>query len=435
MLSAEYQINDPISFTKKALQWASLFNTTCSLVSQRQNHDRYRKFDTLIVADILDEFTENPGNNFQTLQIFLKKYPKRWITGFLAYDLKNEIESLHTAHPNEQGTPSIYFFVPKHVICIKDDKVTIQSDNPAKLYDHIASISFCRQSFVFRGSIQTKMSQENYVDAFNKLQKHIHQGDIYEVNLCQEFFAEDVIFSPLEAYYRLTELSPTPFSAYFKTKEHHLISASPERFLAKRNRLLISQPIKGTAPRGKTKEEDTVLIKKLKTDKKEISENIMIVDLVRNDLTRSAEPASVNVEELMGLYSFKHVHQLISTITATEKEKLENTQSIKNTFPAGSMTGAPKLSAMQLIDKYESSRRGVYAGSIGYFSPDGDYDFNVVIRSILYNETKKRLSFHVGGAITAEANALREYQECLLKAQAILELLGHQHLSSQEGHK
>ncbi|MGK9118765.1 anthranilate synthase component I family protein [Olivibacter jilunii] len=426
MTSTEYQIDDIVNFTKKALQWASLFNTACCLVSQGEHDDAYSKFDALIAADVLHDFKDGHEDSFQALQAFIKDHPAQWIPGFLAYDLKNEIEALHTAHPNEQETPNAYFFVPKHLLHIKGNTVTIQSETPSEIYNGVVNTLFVPPSFVFTGTVQAKMSKENYINVFQKLLRHIHQGDIYEVNLCQEFFAEDVVLTPIEAFLQLSELSPTPFSAYFKTGEHHIISASPERFLAKRNRLLISQPIKGTAPRGKTEEEDIALINKLKTDGKEISENIMIVDLVRNDLTRSAEPASVKVKELMGVYSFKQVHQLISTITAVGREKLENTTGIRNTFPAGSMTGAPKVSAMRLIDRYESSRRGLYAGSIGYFAPDGDYDFNVVIRSLLYNAHKKRLSFHVGGAITAGADALTEYEECLLKARAIQELLGTQ---------
>lgn len=425
MPSVVYQIDDISHFTKKALQWASLFNTTCALLSNGNANDPYSKFDALIAADATAEFTGQTGNNFQTLQAFLNAHQRCWIPGFLAYDLKNEIETtLNTARPSEQHTPNAYFFVPKHLLLIKGKQLTIESDTPTDIiYEQIVNTALPEHPFVFRGKIEAKMSKESYIAAFQQLQRHIHQGDIYEVNLCQEFFAEDVMLNPIEAYYRLSEISPTPFSAYFKTKEHHIISASPERFLAKRDRLLISQPIKGTAPRGRTKEEDTRLLNKLKADKKEISENIMIVDLVRNDLTKSAEPASVHVVELMGVYTFKQVHQLISTVTAKEKDKLQITKSIQNTFPAGSMTGAPKVNAMRLIDKYESSGRGIYAGSIGYFAPDGDYDFNVVIRTLVYNTNKKRLSFHVGGAITAEANALSEYQECLLKASAILQLL------------
>jgi len=422
--SIDYHLDDLPLFTEKALYWASLFNTVCCLHSQGHKNDRYGKFDVLIAAGTQDEFISNNGTStFHRLQSFLEKHQHQWIPGFLSYDLKNELEELCSNHINEQKIPNAYFFVPQHIILIKGEKITVKSNYPADIFEQIKHIQVPAPSFVFRGEIKAKMSKRAYTEAFRKLQQHIYQGDIYEVNLCQEFFAEQVDFTPLDAYRQLSIISPTPFSCYFKVREHHIISASPERFLAKREHLLISQPIKGTAPRGKTLAEDAELIRRLKTNKKEISENIMIVDLVRNDLTRVAEPATVKVEELMGVYTFKQVHQLISTITAQEKESLKLTESIKNIFPAGSMTGAPKISAMKLIDQYENSRRGLYSGAIGYFSPDGDYDFNVVIRTLLFNDRKKRLSFHVGGAITARAKAEEEYIECLLKARAIMELL------------
>ncbi|RYE29573.1 MAG: aminodeoxychorismate synthase component I, partial [Sphingobacteriaceae bacterium] len=156
---------------------------------------------------------------------------------------------------------------------------------------------------------------------------------------------------------------------------------------------------------------------------KEQAENVMIVDLVRNDLTKSAVPGTVKVEELFGIYSFKQVHQMISTITATLNEDIDPVDAIKNTFPPGSMTGAPKLKAMQLAEQFEVSKRSIYAGSAGYFSPDGDFDFNVIIRTILYNQTQKYLSFQVGSAITFQSEAAAEYAECLLKASAMLRVV------------
>lgn len=426
MLStAKYLLDNTSLFTEKALYWASLFNSACFLHSQGYKNDSYSEFDTLVAAGVQEEFIAGiPSTNLSSLQVFLAKYPQRWIPGFLSYDLKNELEELQSRHENHQNIPHTYFFVPQHVIIVKDREATIESHDPAVIFQEINNIQLPDSPFVFEGEIKAKMDKKAYTKAFWQLQQHIHKGDIYEVNLCQEFFAEQVNFTPLEAYKQLSIISPSPFSCYFKVKEHHIISASPERFLAKRSHLLVSQPIKGTAPRGKTVEEDHLLIEKLKANKKEISENIMIVDLVRNDLTRVAVPTTVQVKELMGVYTFKQVHQLISTITAQEKDNLDLIESIKHLFPAGSMTGAPKISAMKLIDQYETSRRGLYAGAIGYFNPQGDYDFNVVIRTLFFNSRKKRLSFHVGGAITVNSKVEEEYQECLLKAKAIMELLG-----------
>jgi para-aminobenzoate synthetase component 1 len=223
---------------------------------------------------------------------------------------------------------------------------------------------------------------------------------------------------------KLNKVSPNPFASFFKLNDKYVMCASPERFLAKRGDKLMSQPIKGTIKRGETVAEDELNKQQLKNNTKELQENVMIVDLVRNDLTRSAKHGTVKTKELFGIYSFKHLHQMISTVICEIAEGLSAVQAIKNSFPMGSMTGAPKINAMLLMEQYERSKRGIYSGAIGYFSPDGDFDFNVVIRTLLYNETNRYLSFHAGSAITYYADAEKEYEECLLKAKAILEVLG-----------
>src|SRR5690606_15451497 len=225
-------------------------------------------------------------------------------------------------------------------------------------------------------------------------------------------------------YLSLNAISPTPFSTFFKLGDKYILSASPERFLAKRGETLISQPIKGTAPRGHSQAEDQAIRDALRTKPNEVAGNAMIVDLVRNDMTRSAKPGTVAAERKLEVKSYKQVHQLVSTITCTKSPEIGDIEAIKNIFPPGSMTGAPKISAMALCDQYEHSRRGIYAGAVGYFAPDGDFDFNVVIRTILYNQASAYLSFHTGGAITIDAQAEKEYEECLLKASAILKTLG-----------
>ncbi|RYE22996.1 MAG: anthranilate synthase component I family protein, partial [Sphingobacteriaceae bacterium] len=224
-------------------------------------------------------------------------------------------------------------------------------------------------------------------------------------------------------FQELNAASPTPFACYFKAYDKHILSASPERFLAKRNQQLISQPIKGTSACAASPQQDEYQKNLLKNSIKEQAENVMIVDLVRNDLTKSAVPGTVAVEELFGIYSFKQVHQLISTVTATLDAAIDVVDAVKNTFPPGSMTGAPKLKAMQLMEQFEVSKRSIYAGSVGYFSPDGDFDFNVVIRTILYNAAQKYLSFQVGSAITFQSKPAAEYDECLLKASAMMRVL------------
>jgi para-aminobenzoate synthetase component 1 len=276
-----------------------------------------------------------------------------------------------------------------------------------------------------RQSLQLKprMDREQYLQAIHQLQQHIHEGDIYEVNYCQEFYAAQSLHDPWAVWQRLNTFTEAPFSSYVQLGEHYLLSASPERYLKREGDRIISQPIKGTIKRGKTEQEEEELKQSLLHSEKERSENVMIVDLVRNDLSKSAKRGSVKVDELFGVYTFKTVHHLISTVSGELKEGTTFTQLLRDTFPMGSMTGAPKFKAMQLIDQYEYARRGLYSGSVGYITPNGDFDFNVVIRSIVYNANKPYISCSVGSAITALSDPEKEFEECLLKAEAIMKTL------------
>jgi para-aminobenzoate synthetase component 1 len=271
--------------------------------------------------------------------------------------------------------------------------------------------------------IKPRIQSHEYKNTVNSIKKHILRGDIYEVNYCQEYYSENQSVNPLEIYAKLKNISPTPFSCFFRLFDKYLISASPERFLKKIGSKVISQPMKGTINRGNSAKSDQHLKSKLKQDPKEIAENVMIVDLVRNDLSKSAAKESVKVEELCGIYTFEQVHQMVSTISAELEPQTDMIDAIKSTFPMGSMTGAPKVKAMELIEKYENTKRGMYSGAVGYFTPDNDFDFNVVIRSILYNSTRQYLSYMVGSAITAKSIPENEYNECLLKAKAINQVL------------
>ena len=267
--------------------------------------------------------------------------------------------------------------------------------------------------------IQQRISKEEYINSVHTIQEHIQAGDIYEMNFCQEFYVEDVTIDALTVFEKLNRLSKAPFSCYYKLNKKHLLCASPERYFKKASNKLISQPIKGTSKRGASTEEDEQLKLSLLNDEKERSENIMIVDLVRNDLSKVAKRGSVKVEELCGLYSFEQVHQLISTISCEIDSDVSIIDILKSTFPMGSMTGAPKIRAMQLIEQYEKTKRGLYSGAVGYISPEGDFDFNVVIRSILYNENERYISYIAGSAITSKSIPEKEYEECMTKAKAM----------------
>ena len=269
--------------------------------------------------------------------------------------------------------------------------------------------------------IDYKKEEKERVAEVEKLKEEIQYGNIYEVNYCQAFYQEQIQLQPEAFFHQLNAHSPMPFASFYKQNQNVLMGASPERYLCKRGDKLFSQPIKGTYRRGKNSEEDKQLKKALREDLKEQTENVMIVDLVRNDLSRTAAKSSVKVEELFGVYTFPQVHQLISTVSSTLKSNIHFTEAIRSSYPMGSMTGAPKISAMKLIDQHEKTKRELYSGSVGYIDPYGNFDFNVVIRSLLYDTEKQYLSLTVGGAITNQSDAEKEYEECLLKAKAIFE--------------
>ncbi len=423
MATASFHI-DPASFLHQALHWSKGFEVVC-LFQSNEFQNQYSEIQSLLAIGANDELTANVGRAFSEIEEFKSRYPHQWIPGFLSYDLKNELEDISTNHPNPLQFPDAYFFIPELLIKFSHDQVEIECEgSPEAIFEAIQSFKIPDNSNSYTGHLLARMSKEAYFHAFEQMISHIKRGDIYEANLCQEFYDDAAALNNLEDLYeRLNEISPTPFSCFFKWKNKYILSASPERFLAKRGSTVISQPIKGTAARGKTEEEDEILRHNLANNPKEISENVMIVDLVRNDLTRTAIPGTVEVTEKLGVYTFKHVHQMISTISCQVDSRVKATDLIKNTFPAGSMTGAPKLSAMKLCDRYEHSRRGIYSGAIGYFGPNGDFDFNVVIRTLLYNADNQYLSFHTGSAITIDATAEHEYAECLTKASAILRAL------------
>ena len=354
-----------------------------------------------------------------------------WKFGFITYDYKNQIEALSSKHFDGIKFPEKHFFTPQILFKISERKVEVLYDKTLFSASEIEIIvSEIDAVLVLESKHQAvkvapRITKETYLKNVKILKQHIQLGDIYEVNFCQEYFAEEVTINPIDIYLALNEKSPTPFSCFVKHDDKYLMSATPERFIHKSGDKIISQPIKGTIKRGENENEDEQLKKELFKDVKERSENVMIVDLVRNDISKIANRGSVNVDELCGIYTFPQVHQMISTVSGKVKNSVPFDEIIKATFPMGSMTGAPKIKAMELVEQYEETKRGLYAGTVGYINPTGDFDFNVVIRSLQYNKNDKYLSFIVGGAITALSDPIKEYDECLLKAKAMLEVLGN----------
>jgi len=348
----------------------------------------------------------------------------KWYLGYLGYDLKIELEELHSNNPDRIGWPPLFFFSPEILFLVKGETIEVFSDKPetslAEITDILNTIKPASTRYAMP-VLQPSLTKEAYLEKIRKLQEHIHRGDIYEVNFCMEFFKDSHI-NPYACFQQISMHSPAPFSVFFRNKDHYLLSASPERFLQKENDILHSQPIKGTAPRGTTAAEDQKNKDYLRQSLKERTENIMITDLVRNDLSRIARKKTVEVEELCGIYTYPHVYQMISTIRA-QIDDISMYEIIRASFPMGSMTGAPKIRAMQLIEEYEDMKRGLYSGAVGYIAPGMDFDLNVVIRSLQYNAVEGYISYIAGSAITALSDPVGEYEECLLKAYAINQLL------------
>ncbi|WP_375445393.1 anthranilate synthase component I family protein [uncultured Fibrella sp.] len=370
---------------------------------------------------------KSPSHDLQTLADFHAQH-RCHLVGYVGYDVKNQLENLQSRHPNRLGFPAIWFFEPTYLVDFEPDAIVIHTDLPdaGPWSDWLTSpgtLPASRRVAKGGATIQARVSEARYVAAVDHIRALIEAGDVYELNYCMEFYAEQLQLVPVDTYRALCQRSPMPFSVFLKQHDRYVMGASPERFLKKTGTKLLSQPIKGTIRRGQTSADDEALKAQLRSSEKEQAENLMIVDLVRNDLARSAETGSVRVDELFGIYTFQQVHQMISTVSATVRSDASLAEVLGHAFPMGSMTGAPKIRAMERIDELEASRRGVYSGVIGYITPDGDFDFSVVIRSILYNAADCYASFSVGSAITYDADPLQEYAECLLKASAMRAVL------------
>ncbi len=402
------------------LNWANQFSIFCLLDNQHY-HFEEPAFECLLAAGSKQNIELQYGNAFEQLQAFEALTKGEWCFGHLGYDLKNEVEKLQSGNFDGIGFADAHFFVPEIVLKLDNNTVEVICDGDAELvYTAIENTAAEIQKQACAVTVQNRIAKDAYINTVMQLQRHILHGDCYEINFCQEFFAEHALIAPVDVYRKLIGLSPNPFAALYKMNERYCICASPERYLRKQGNKIISQPIKGTSRRDlQNKEQDTINKNFLLSDDKERSENVMVVDLVRNDLSKICKEGTVKVDELFGVYSFPQVHQMISTVSGEVDAQISWVDAVKATFPMGSMTGAPKKKVMQLAEQYEQTKRGLFSGSIGYISPEGDFDFNVVIRSLLYNAAEKYLSFQTGSAITFYSDAEKEYEECLLKAAAI----------------
>lgn len=422
--SIKYQIsNNEIEFIKqKVLEWLKTFNTFCFMDSH--HYPQHTSYQFLAAAGVKNSCTIFSESEIEELDDFIQS--GNWYFGHVSYEsisngvlLKNNVDEINFA--------KIFFYQPEIVLTLCDDTLEIIAENPKEIYRQISTINLHHHIVKSQNTtvaVQQVFNRKQYIDLIKQLQKHIQRGDCYEINFCQKFFMDHYEADIWQLYKDLVTISPNPQSCLYKVNDAVLICASPERFIKKMADKIISQPIKGTLARTATTptalaEEQTQLL----NSPKDRAENIMVVDMVRNDLSKICAAGSVKVEELFGIYSFPQVHQMITTIAGTLDKDISMSKLFKATFPMGSMTGAPKKRVMELIQEYEPYPRGIFSGTVGYINPEGDFDFNVVIRSILYNTQSKYLTFYAGSGITAYSNAESEWEECQIKAAAIRKVL------------
>lgn len=404
---------------QRMLNWSKQFSILLFLDSNG-NRDKYSRYDCLLgigmhhakdISSLKDLYQFHGANS-------------DWLLGHINYDFKNNLEpKLSSRHQTVVGFPDFFFFQPEVVCYIPagTNELTIETlfTDPQQVYNEIINSTHEISGYIPEAGFIKRTDKQVYLDTVEKLRRHIKEGDCYEINYCTEGYAENVEMEPVAVFNALNKLSRAPFAAYYRNEHRYMVCASPERYIRKEGRTVLSQPIKGTARRGQDEETDEVIKNKLYNSIKDRAENVMITDLVRNDLARSCAPGSIHVDELFGMYTFPQVHQMISTISGTLGQGRTFTDALKYSFPMGSMTGAPKIKVMELIDQYEDTRRELFSGTVGYITPGADFDFNVIIRSLFYNSESRRLSYQSGGAITYDSIPESEWEEMRLKAWAL----------------
>ena len=419
----------PLILKSKLLAWANQYSTAVYLDNNNYPALGLSSWEVLVaVGDEtgLQAVEQNAGGAFDALTELAQAHKGKWLFGYLGYDLKNEVENLYSHNFDGIGWPDLFFFVPQTVVGIRNGQLEVLYSvvSPSLILAQIDHIIPANPFVpVHPIALQARLPKAEYLAAVSAIRQHILEGDIYEMNFCQEFYAEAVDIEPVEVFLRLNQLSRAPFATFLKHGPRTLMCSSPERFLRKDGSKLTSQPIKGTRRRSSDPAEDEWIKTSLINSEKDRSENVMIVDLVRNDFAHHCLPGTIQVEELFGIYTFPTVHQMISTVSGRLPEGDNGLLAIRDAFPMGSMTGAPKIMSMQLIERYERTRRGLFSGAVGYFAPNGDFDFNVVIRSLQYHNTQRYLSCIAGGAIVYDSVPEDEYDECILKTAAIRKTL------------
>lgn len=343
----------------------------------------------------------------------LKKFRKSTtcIFGFIGYDLAVQAGARDPENRSYYHVPDLFFMEPAYLFRIDKNSVEQLMGGDIKPVKSYKPAGFSLQD------VSPMLSKDDYTRTVRHIKHLIAEGDFYELNFSYPI-SGSFEGRPYELYRSMREISPVPFASYVEIEGDNLsvCCSSPERFLRKKNKKIISEPIKGTSARGASAEEDSRFRDELKSEKNE-AENLMIVDLVRHDLSAVCEPGSIEVSKLFEIQTFGTVHQLISRVEGTITAGADPVDVIRACFPMGSMTGAPKIRVMQRTEQLENYRRGIYSGTIGYITPDGDFDFNVVIRSAIISGNK--LVYPVGGAITGDSDPDEEWDETVMKSKVL----------------
>jgi len=422
----KFPVSDFHKLKMQMLNWCSRFNIFAFLDNQQYLSENHQ-YEVIAGCGAASSIAVNAGNALHQLQVFLNEHSD-WCFGHLGYGLMQETESVYSKHHSSSMFSDLGFFIPEILLCLSDNELTIATLNqdPESIWKQLTNCEIPeKSSFVLSPvKIICPLKKEEYLEIIQRIKDHISRGDCYEINYCIPFSAENAVLDPAGIYNELTSFSPNPFSAFYKWNGQYLICGSPERFLSRQGNKLLSQPMKGTISRNTEDPElDSFQKKKLAESSKDKSENVMVVDLVRNDLSKVCKEGSVEAVSLFEVKTFPYVHQMISSVSGEIKNDISFTEIICSLFPMGSMTGAPKKRVLELIDQYEVAARGLFSGSVGYIKPNGDFDFNVVIRSLFYDEAQYRLSFFAGSGITYLSDPENEYEECLLKTEAIRRVL------------
>jgi para-aminobenzoate synthetase component I len=382
------------------------------------------------------------GNPFEELKVLLEKYKTQdsntipflgGAVGYFAYDMGHHIEKLPRTAVDDVNIPDSCFGLYDSIIAVDhqtkttyiiangiNEKPETEVEELKRKINNISAHSFIDNPGLACSEIQSNFTKEAYMKAVQRVKDYIRSGDIYQANLTQRFKCHTEE-APFSIYSRLRQLNPAPFACYMNFGEGHILSSSPERFIRIQDNIIETRPIKGTKPRGGTAEEDRANKEELLSSEKDKSELLMIVDLERNDLGKVSKTGTVKVSELFYLEEYATVHHLVSTVTGEMKDNIDAIDVIQAAFPGGSITGAPKIHSMEIIDELEPTQRNIYTGSIGYLGFNGSIDLNIAIRTIVMKEGTAY--FQAGGGIVWDSDPELEYEETLHKAKALFKTL------------